>query len=159
MSRRLVPMLVLLALACGGGQAGSSPVAPAPKADAPDAAVRNFMEAVADSNIARMARYWGTRNGPAAETRQPADWEQRLGITQIFLRRSPYKIVRIDEVAGVPERRVVQVDLERKDADGTSCTRTIPVTVVDAKDHGWVVTAIDLSVAGTPGRACKPTTP
>lgn len=153
MQRRIFPVLVLFALACGG-QAASGPT-PSAKATSPDAAVQNFMQAVADSNIAAMSRYWGTRNGPAAVTRQPADYEQRLGITQVFLRGSPFKIVRTEEIPGDVQRRVVQVELERRDPDGSTCTRALPVTVVDAGEHGWIVQAIDISMVGTPGRACR----
>ncbi len=159
MSPRFAPVLVLLALACSGGQAARGP-APAPaKATAPDAAVRNFMQAVADSNIAGMSQVWGTKNGPAAKTRQPADWEQRLGITQLFLRRTPYRITGIEEVRDQPDRRVVQVELTRTDVEGATCTKRLPVTVVETRDYGWLVVGLDLTVAGTPGRACAPPTP
>jgi len=153
MPRRFLPVLALLALACGG----PGGVSPAEQATTPEGAVRAFMQAVADSNITRMASYWGTKNGPARVTRQPADFEQRLAVTQIYLRHSPYQITQTDEVPSAPERRVVRVELERRDADGTSCTRDLPITVVNVKNHGWIVSSLDLSLVGTPGRACKAT--
>ncbi len=157
MRDRLLPALLCLLAACGGGSAG----APAPVEDAttPERAVQNFMQAVADSNISRMGRFWGTRRGPAVITRSPADYEQRLGVTQIFLRGSPFTIVRTDLVAGDADRRVVIVDLDRSNTDGTRCTRTLPVTVVQTNNHGWVVNAMDLSLAGTPGRPCSDARP
>ena len=160
MSPRFAPVLLLLALACSGGQSASGP-APAArgKATAPDAAVRNFMQAVADSNIAGMSQVWGTKNGPAAKTRQPADWEQRLGITQLFLRRTPYRITGIEEVRDLPDRRVVQVELTRTDVQGATCIKRLPVTVVETREYGWLVVGLDLTVAGTPGRACAPPAP
>lgn len=155
MPRRILPVLVVFALACGGGQSAGTP-SPLVKATTADLAVKSFMQAVADSNIATMGRFWGSSGGPAAVTRQPADYEQRLGITQVFLRGSAYRIVRTEEVPGDAKRRVVHMELDRRDGDGSTCTRTVPVTVVDAGEHGWIVSAIDISQAGTPGRACRP---
>lgn len=152
MRDRLLPVLLSLLAACGGGAAGTP--APAEKATTPESAVQNFLRAVADSNISRMGRFWGTSRGPAVVTRSPADYEQRLGITQIFLRGSPFRIVRTEAVAGDAARRVVVVELDRTNTDGTQCVRTLPVTVVETANHGWLVNAMDLSLAGTPGRPC-----
>jgi hypothetical protein len=149
--RRVAPVLMLLAVACGGG-----PGAPMPKdtATTPENAVREFMQAVADSNITMMGRYWGTAHGPATETHQPADYVQRLAVTQAFLRHSPYRILRTDPVVGDPARQSVQVELDRTDLDGSRCTRSAPFTIVNVGKRGWIVTAIDLTLVGTPGRAC-----
>ncbi len=145
MSYRLMTGVVLLSLACGGGPGAA---VPADSATTPEGAVRSFMQAIADSNITRMGRYWGTSRGPAA------DYEQRLFVTQSFLRDSPYHILRSGEVAGDKNRQMVQVDLDRTDPDGTRCTRNVPFTVLNVGKHGWIVTSIDLTLAGTPGRAC-----
>ncbi len=153
MRDRLLPVLLCLLAACGGAPAGAP--APVENATTPERAVQDFMQAVADSNISRMGRFWGTRRGPATITRSPADYQQRLGVTQIFLRGSPFTIVRTDLVSGDAARRVVVVDLDRTNTDGTRCTRTLPVTVVQTNNHGWVVNAMDLSLAGTPGRPCS----
>lgn len=152
MQERLLPALLCLLAACGGQSAG----APAPQDTAitPESAVQNFMRAVADSNISRMGRYWGSRDGPAAITKSPADYEQRMAVTQVFLRASPFKILRTETVAEDEGRRVVVLELERADTGGNRCTRTLPVTVVKTKEHGWVVTAMDISLVGTPGRPC-----
>jgi hypothetical protein len=149
---RLLPVVLALVAACGGSPAGAP--APVENAATPEGAVQNFMKAVADSNISRMGRFWGSRRGPAVVTKTPADFEQRLGVTQIYLRGTPYQIVRTDPVPGDADRRVVVLDLDRTNADGTRCTRTVPVTVVQSPDHGWLVNALDLSLAGTPGRPC-----
>lgn len=151
MFRPFAPAVMLLALACGG-----SPGNPAPEdmATTPEGAVRNFMQALADSNITRMGRYWGTPKGPASIVRQPADFEQRLGVTQAFLRNSPYRILKTDPVPGDDGRKTVVVELSRVDPDGTRCTKSLPFGVVNAGKHGWIVHAINLTLAGTPGRAC-----
>ncbi len=160
--RRLAPVLLLISGACGGGP-GST--VPQDFAATPEIAVRDFMQAVTDSNIPRMGRYWGNAKGPASETRQPPDYVQRLLVTQAFLRQSPYRILRSDPVANDPERHTVEVELSRTDVDGSHCVRNLPFTMVNTK-RGWIVTAIDITLAGTPGRAClsvpktaAPTTP
>ncbi len=150
MTRRMIALLLLCTAACGGPGAAS----PKDTATTPDAAVRMFMQAVADSNIIRMGRYWGTQRGPSGETHQPADYEQRLVVMQSYLRNSPYKVVREDPVQGDSKRFTVQVALDRTDADGATCVRTVPVTVVNTGSPGWIVSSVDLLQAGTPGRAC-----
>lgn len=153
MFRMSVLALLLLALACGGGSPGGA--SPQDLATTPEGAVRNFMQALADSNITRMARYWGTARGPASETRQPADYVQRLSVTQAFLRDSPFKVVRSDPDAQNANRQMVQVDFDRSDADGKRCVRNVLFTTLKTGKQGWIVNAIDLTRAGTPGRACS----
>ena len=152
MSRRLVLGLLCVVLGCGGGAAAGA--SPEDTATTPEAAVRNFMQAVADSNITRMARFWGTSRGPAAITGQPADYRDRLVVAQAFLRRSPFRLVRTEVVPAQTERRAVQVEFERTDADATTCTKQVPFTALQAGKHGWIVVAIDLNQIGTPGRSC-----
>jgi hypothetical protein len=147
----LAPVLVLLSIACGGGPGAA---VPQDVASTPEIAVRDFMQAVTDSNIPRMGRYWGTSRGPASETRQPPDYVQRLSVTQAFLRASPYRILRSDPVASDPSRHIVEVELARTDVDGSHCVRNLPFTMLDTGKRGWIVTAIDLTLAGTPGRSC-----
>jgi hypothetical protein len=150
-SYRCFPGLLLFSLACGGGPGAAIPV---DSATTPEGAVRSFMQAVADSNITRMGRYWGTSRGPASVAHHPADYEQRLFVTQSFLRDSPFHILRTDPVGNDKNRQMVQVDLDRSDPDGSRCTRAVPFTVLNAGKHGWIVTSIDLTLAGTPGRSC-----
>jgi len=153
-SRRLMLGLLCVVLGCGGGAATGA--APDESATVPEAAVRNFMQAVADSNITRMARFWGTSKGPAAITGQPADYRDRLVVAQAFLRRSPFRLVRTDMVPTQNDRRAVLVEFERTDSDGKQCTKQVPFTVLPAGKHGWIVVAIDLNQVGSPGRACTP---
>lgn len=143
----------MLALACGGGSSTTQP-SPSEAAATPDAAVRSFMQAVADSNITRMGRYWGTGKGPAAIVGQPADHQQRLTVAQAYLRRSPYRIVGMDPTAD--DRMTVMVDLDRRDPDGASCVRQVPFGVVKTGKYGWIVLSIDLNQAGPPTRPCGP---
>ncbi len=153
MSQRWLPAL-MLALACGGGGGGGAAAKPSPSdvATTPDAAVRSFMAAVADSNIARMGRYWGTGKGPAAIVGQPADHQQRLTVTQSYLRNTPYRVVRMDPAPN--DRMTVTLDLDRHDPDGTTCVRRVPFGVVNTGKYGWIVASIDLNQAGAPSQPC-----
>jgi hypothetical protein len=65
--------LALLLAACGGssGGGGTAPVQPAKTAAG---VVQGFMQAVADSDVAKMANLWGTSSGPAAKTHQPPNY-------------------------------------------------------------------------------------
>lgn len=158
MSQRWMPVLMLV-VACGGGGGGSQQPSPSDAAATADGAVRSFMQAVADSNITRMARYWGTAKGPAGVVNQPADHQQRLTVTQSYLRASPYRVVRIDPAPNGGDRMIVTVDLDRKDPGGASCVRQVPFTVVKTSKYGWIVSSIDLNLAGAPGRPCSTKTP
>lgn len=151
MSKHWLPAVLLLAIACGGGQVSSA--SPDENATTPDAAVKNFLQAVADSNMTRMGRFWGTGKGPAGIVKQPADYERRLLVTQAYLRGSPYRVVGMDRVSD--DRMTVTVDLDRRDSDGKSCVRKVPVGVVRTGKYGWVVTSIDLNQAGPPSRPCS----
>lgn len=136
----------LMLAACGGG-GGAGDVAPLGSAEA---AVREFMAAVQDSNIARMGRTWGGVNGPAAQTNQPAKWEQRLAVVQIYLRGGNSRIVSNTAVEGDPKHRNVLLELTRGD-----CVKQIPFKAVQS-NHGWLVELVDISAAGNPTNPCPP---
>jgi hypothetical protein len=149
-SRPLIVVLLPLLLACG---TPSGAPAPTERATSATDAVRNFMRAVADSNIDRMARYWGTASGPAGVVHQPSDYEQRLVVTQAFLRRTPYRVLGTEPWGSGANRQLVRVELDRTDPDGRACTKVVPFGAVQTGE-GWVVANIDLTLAGTPGRSC-----
>ena len=50
------------------------------------------MQAVADSNLVKMATLWGTASGPASKTNQPPDWQRRIAIMQAYLRNDSFRI-------------------------------------------------------------------
>jgi hypothetical protein len=148
----LLPVLAFSLVACGGGSA-SAP-APSLAASTPEGAVRLFFQAVADSNVTEMSRLWGTGNGPASVTGKPDDYVRRLEVTQLFLRNSPYRVTGTTPAQGDRDRRQVSLELDRTDIDGKRCARNLSVVVVNAGKHGWIVEAMDLTQAGTPGRSC-----
>lgn len=134
----------LLLAACGGGGGAE---ATKPVTSATDA-VRTFMQAVADSNLGKMASLWGTASGPASKTRQPPDWQRRIAIMQAYLRNDSFRIT--SDVASSDEnRRAQQVEIKRQE-----CTWTVPFATVKVRDGSWVVTQIDLAAAGNPARPC-----
>ncbi len=139
--------MTLLLAACGGAT-GSAP-APGPVKSA-SGAVEGFMQAVADSNLATMANLWGTSAGPAAKTRQPADYERRIAIMQSYLRNENHRIVS-DSPDGSDARHAVQVELQRE-----LCTWTVPFRVIKLADGNWLVNQVDLTAAGNPARPCDP---
>jgi hypothetical protein len=143
-NRRWYAAALVLA-ACGGS--GPGQVHPASTASA---TVQEFMQAVADSNLAAMAGLWGTPRGPAAKTRQPSDYERRIFVMQSYLSNDDSRILS-DEPDGSEARRAVQVQLRRQ-----ACTWTVPFTVIRLADGSWIVNQIDLTTAGNPARGCNP---
>ncbi len=106
------------------------------------------MQAVADSNVGKMANLWGTASGPAAKTHQPPDYQRRVAIMQAYLRNDSFRIT-----SDVPEadesRRALLVEIKRK-----TCTWSVPFTAIKIRDGSWIVTQLDLAAAGNPARPC-----
>jgi hypothetical protein len=142
------PALVLAVLlaACGGGSAPST-VTPTTSARG---AVDAFMQAVADSNLTQMANFWGTAAGPAARTRQPADWERRIAIMRAYLQNESHRVLSSGP-AGSDTRATVQVEIRRQ-----LCTWVVPFTAIQLGDGTWIVNQVDLTAAGNPAQPCVP---
>lgn len=138
------------AAACGGSS-GAGSVLPA---ETPDATVTRFLRAVADSNITAMAQLWGTSAGPAAVTRQPDRWEQRVQLIRYYLRHDAARITGSSVVTGQPDRHNVVVDLARQ-----GCRSTVPFVLVRQPAGGWLVNEIELDAVGNPARKCNPGAP
>jgi hypothetical protein len=132
----------VLLTACGGKSTSS--VQPAKSAAA---AVQGFMQAVADSNISKMASLWGTPSGPAAKTHQPQDWERRVAIMQAYLKSDSYRLT--SDVGESDVRRALQVEIRRQ-----TCSWSVPFVAVKMADGSWLVNQVDLAQAGNPARPC-----
>jgi len=131
-----------IALAACGGKPGPVNV------DAgPAAVVDQFMQAVADSNLNRMAQLWGTSKGSAAQTGQPSDYQRRVAIMWAYLRGATAKVA--GEVERTSDRSVLAVEVLRGD-----CRRRVPFTMVRTGSGSWLITAIDLAAVGVPGTPC-----
>jgi hypothetical protein len=128
------------------GAPGAAPVKPASSAAG---AVRGFMQAVADSNLAGMSTLWGTSSGPAAKTGQPQDYQRRIVIMQAYLRNDSFKLLS-DSPETTESRRDLQVEIKRQ-----KCSWTVPFVAVRTGDGTWIVNQVDLTAAGNPARPCK----
>lgn len=135
---------VLFAAACGGHSAPSS----ANPETSADRVVQDFMRAVADSNLAKMAELWGSAKGSAAATREPEGYQQRVLIIQAYLRGARYRILSDTPDPSQPDHRTLQVELTRE-----RCVKIVPFGLVRSGNQ-WLVNQLDLSAAGSPGRAC-----
>jgi hypothetical protein len=107
------------------------------------------MQAVADSNVVKMANLWGTASGPAAKTNQPPDWQRRVAIMQAYLRNDSFRIT-ADEPETDVNRRALQVEIKRE-----ACTWSVPFSTIKIRDGSWIVTQVDLAAAGNPARPCQ----
>lgn len=138
--RLLLSLLALFPAACGGG----SGVTPDP---GPAQAIHDFMQAVADSNLARMAQLWGTRSGPAATTRQPSDYQQRIQVMHAYLKGATARV--ISQIEGSSDRTTLHVEMSRG-----GCVRNVPFVLVRLSGNRWIVMNVDIAAIGTPGRDC-----
>jgi hypothetical protein len=126
----------------------STAAAQAPKrASSPAEAVEEFMHAVADSNLTRMAQLFGTRKGSAYKTHQPPKYEERMLTIQLFLHG-----VQAHALGDLPTAhggRTVTTQLSH----GT-CHVTIPVLTANSRS-GWLVESFDLAQAAQINRPCE----
>jgi hypothetical protein len=106
------------------------------------------MQAVADSNVEKMASLWGTASGPASQTKQPPDWQRRVAIMQAYLRNQSFRITS-DVPEASQDRRTLQVEIKRD-----TCTWNVPFVAVKAREGSWLITQVDLAAAGNPARPC-----
>jgi hypothetical protein len=106
------------------------------------------MQAVADSNLDKMASLWGTAAGPASKTNIPPDYRRRVAVMQAYLRNQSFRILS-DQPQATENRRSVQVELKRE-----TCTWSVPFVAIKTADGTWLVTQVDLAAAGNPARPC-----
>lgn len=141
--RSVCAMLSILTLGCGGGRV--SPSAPPPEQSA-TSVVMEFMQAVADSNLIRMAELWGTARGSAASTRNPSDYQRRIFVMHSFLKNGGHRVVSETTEQG---RVAVMVELARP-----GCVRNVPFGLVRGPGGGLLINTIDLDAAGNPVKPC-----
>lgn len=133
-----------VALIVGAPLALTAQVSRGPKT--PAAAVQEFMRALADSNLTRMAELWGTEKGPVSQT-HPKDYEKRILIMQMFLHGVQARTLG-DVPSSKPGLRSVTTELAHN-----HCKVTISIDVVKAK-NGWLVQNFDLAEAGHVNQPC-----
>jgi hypothetical protein len=107
------------------------------------------MQAVADSNVAKMATLWGTSRGSAAKTGQPQDYQRRVAIMRAYLRNDSFRLT--SDARETDDRRALSVELRRQ-----TCTWHVPFVVIRTGE-GWLINQVDLTAAGNPSRPCMET--
>ncbi len=147
MTRLIAPSVVLTLLAaCGGGSPES--VVPAPAE--PEAAIREFMSAIAAQNLDDMAGLWGGERGPALRYMDRTELHQRLTVIRIYLEHERYDILPPSlSATPQPGRRHYQVRLENK-----GCRPVVPFTLIRYRE-GWLVNSVDLGAVGNPAKRCN----
>ena len=144
--RHTLPLMLTLAVACGGGPPAPGTTHPV---GSPEAVVTQFLRAVADSNITGITELWGTERGPASVTRQPDEYRRRAVIIQSYLRHDSARIVSQVPGAADPASRDLIVEIARR-----GCVKRVPFTTVPYQG-GWLVSSVDLNAAGNPARGCR----
>ena len=147
MSQRLtLPIVAVLVLAaCAGGGSAAPGAAPAASAER---VVQDFMRAVADSNLTKMAQLWGSAKGAAGTTHEPPDYERRIAIMQAYLHGAQYRILSNDADPASSGQRLLQIELKRE-----HCDKTVPFALIRTGDS-WLINRVDLGAVGSPGRPC-----
>ena len=147
MTKRWLVGVALLA-ACGGSSTRTQSTAPSPN---PEYELHEFMAAVADSNLPKMAEFWGTANGSAAETGNPSDYPKRVEVMQIYLRGFSFRVVASVPVDATQSAQSMGVEMTRDD-----CIKSVAVTAVRTRTGRWVIQDIDLTALGSPAAPCTP---
>lgn len=116
-------------------------------APTPAAAVEEFMRAVADSNLTRMAQLFGNAKGAAARTHQPKDYEKRMVIIQALLHG-----VQAQALGDVPSSKSGMRSVTSR-LSHNGCRVTITVNAVKAQE-GWLVHDFDAVEASRINQPC-----
>jgi hypothetical protein len=109
------------------------------------------MAAVADSNLPKMAEFWGTAKGSAAETGTPTDYPKRVEVMQIYLRGFTYRLQASTPVDVTRSVQSMEVQMTRGD-----CRKSVSMTAVRTNNERWVIQEIDLTAVGSPAAPCTP---
>ena len=134
-------LFTIAALACGGK------AVPVGVEAGPEAALSAFMQAVADSNLNRMAQLWGTEKGSAAQTGQPADYQRRIAVMYAYLRGGSVRV--LGEVERHGATSVLATEYSRD-----NCVKRVPFTMVRTGQGAWLLNAVDIGIIGVPGTPC-----
>ena len=109
------------------------------------------MNAVRANDLRAMGQLWGTESGPAVGRMDADQLDMRLAVMQRYLTHETFRLVPPPPPSTASERegrRMYQVELTR-----LGCVIQVPLELVRVKS-GWLVTNVDLTTAGAPGRPC-----
>jgi hypothetical protein len=148
---RLVVLLSVLGIACGGGGGRSQVPVPATMDDA----ITQFFDAVQARDVQRMGRLWGTARGPAASWMSDSALVMRMTVVQRYLSATGYRIVEGPlAVPGTVERKMYRVELQRAD-----CNHVQPIELIHVRRGGWLVYDVHLESASGTGQTCPSKAP
>ena len=150
MIRRVVPLLLTVLVACGGGRPAPATPAPASPADA----LAAFLDAARQNDRNRMGQLWGSERGPASGWMEASELNKRVSVIQAYLVHTGYRVVEGPmPIPGDSRRLTFRVELRRDD-----CVHVQPIDVVRVDAGGWVVQDVHLGEAQSPAQACTPGT-
>lgn len=141
--RNLVILMLGAVAACGG----RTPATLSPAPDAPEATVEQFLAAVREADLGRMAELWGDERGPSIVSSRgsPRARQQRLTIMQRVLQNDEHRVVRTETPASRPNWRVLHVELVREGR-----RFVVPFTLVIARTGGWLIQNVGIEAAIPP---------
>lgn len=113
----------------------------------PSGAVKEFMQAIADSNLTRVGELFGNSKGPVVKTR-PKGYEKKIVIMQAMM-RGVQATTTGDVPADKDGLRTVTTQLSHN-----GCRVTIPVNVVKSSG-GWLVHDFDVVEASKINQPCE----
>ena len=131
-------MLLLVAAACGGGQAalGSGVVVGAVGARE---AIDAFLATVKKKDIQAMSLVWGTQNGPVREQMERNQMEKRELLLVCYLKHDSFRVV--DDSRGENGRIVFKVELTQG-----QLKRATNFTAVKGPNERWFLEDVDITL-------------
>jgi len=136
--RFVLPVIFLLATACGSGRAAP---AAGSGADTPTAAVDRFMRLATDHGYLEMGWVFGTERGPVAQRDPAANVERRMAMIASVIANQSYQV---GQPRPIPGRvgRAVQVDVHLRTATGGFYL--VPFTTVSTRRGRWYIEHVAL---------------
>lgn len=142
---RLLPLVLLVAAACGGNRPPPDGV---PGGPAPDAVVDKFMKLVESKEYDQMGWLFGNHGGSVYAIDEPNDVERRMYALATVLRHRSYTI---GNQAQVPGRSGAAVRMNVRLVNERS-TFDVPFIVVRGPEGRWFVEQVDVeAVTNAPG--------
>lgn len=132
-------LLVVVPVACGGGQAEQAP-ASAPGSPGPALTVERFLQAVNANDLDTMMQLFGTADRSILQRDGQSRAERHMHVLATLLHHDDYAIVSQQGAPGrMRDAAELQVELRREGR-----TVVVPHLVVRKKSGGWIIEKIDI---------------